>query len=622
MKCNNRGYYYLPLLFAFWMFVFALLRLMFYWVNAKSGINYFEGMEHGWRTDLATTGYLVFLPAVFWFSGNFFSSASVRLNKIGFLFSAVCFTLICFIDVVSLPLFPEWGSTFNLRAITSTESPGEAAITFLDYFKLKWLLMFLTPTVLGIFALHRIMLHFSNHIGNKVHRIALPLIVLPLLLLGMRGNIGKVPIQVSSAFYSHNQTANFLAVNKTFYFVSTLKQKKHLEIESIAFDKTELAQTWAKLYPEPAEGDTLSILTTLRPNIVVIVLEGCPADVFEPLGGFEGISPNFTELCKQGLLFNQIYASGFRTDQGMLNILSGLPALPFLNLMSDTELSRKYPSVLTELHNSGYFTSYMYGGDAGFSNFSFYFRHNNISAIVDKNSFSAKERCISWGVPDNFLFQRAGQELNTYKQPFFACIMTQSTHSPFDLQEKPHFPGEEISEKFKSSAYFTDSCIASFLNVNRNSEWYRNTIFIVVSDHGSLYLGNRDFNDHNRFRIPLLFYGEVLKPEFRGKTNATVGNSHDLPATLLTQLGLDYSPFPFSKNLLATSIYHHAFWITEQNIGWITSDRRMVFNFSTRDIYFTEGDTSNNKNYVSDGIRFYKILADYALKQEAPPRIR
>lgn len=616
---KQKSLYYIPVLFIFWMFSFTLLRVMFYWVNVKSGISFLDGELHGLPTDVATTCYLIALPALLWLIGSFYKPWFRLTNKISFTLSAFCFVLVCFIDVASLPLFPEWGTSLNLRAVSAVESPHETAITVFDYFRLKWLLLLLIPSVLGVLALWEISQYLPQPIDNKYLRFSLVLLLFPLLFVGMRGGIDKIPIQVSSAFYSNNQTANFLAVNKTFYFVTTLKQKKHLEIESRYFDESDLANTYCKLYGRHAENDSSAIFTTSRPNIVLIVLEGCPADVFEPLGGIAGITPNFGKLCNQGLLFSQVYASGFRTDQGLLNLLSGVPALPFLNLMSDIELSDNYPSILTVLNDAGYYTSFMYGGDADFSNFDSYFLHNNTDKIVDKQCFPKTEQTISWGVPDDLLLNRVAQELNTYKEPFFSCIMTQTSHPPFDLSGKHHFPGNGTSEMFKSCVYFTDSCIASFIEGNQHSKWYKNTVFIVISDHGSLYLGICDFNDHNRFRIPLLMVGEALKNDYRGKTIANIGNSHDLPTSLLSQLQLDHSQFALSKNLLVDSAYHHAYWITEQNIGWITAAHRIVFNFSTSEVYFTEGDTTGIKTSVNDGLRFYKMVADYALKNKLPP---
>ena len=57
-----------------------------------------------------------------------------------------------------------------------------------------------------------------------------------------------------------------------------------------------------------------------------------------------------------------------------------------------------------------------------------------------------------------------------------------------------------------------------------------------------------------RFRIPLLFYGEVVKPEFRGKVIGKIASQIDVAPTLLGQLGVDYSAYSRSKNILDPSV--------------------------------------------------------------------
>ena len=70
-------------------------------------------------------------------------------------------------------------------------------------------------------------------------------------------------------------------------------------------------------------------------------------------------------------------------------------------------------------------------------------------------------------------------------------------------------------------------------------------------------------------KIPLLFYGPVLKPEFRGKINTHLGYQPDLAATLLPQLNLDASVFPWSKNLLDDTTSEFAYTAYEEGFAWL-----------------------------------------------------
>ena len=94
-----------------------------------------------------------------------------------------------------------------------------------------------------------------------------------------------------------------------------------------------------------------------------------------------------------------------------------------------------------------------------------------------------------------------------------------------------------MEDKFRSTAYYTDSCVGAYIHEAKKQSWYKNTLFVLVADHGHRLPKNEFENYHpNRYRIPLLFYGDVIKPGFRGTKITKVGNQTDIAATLLNQL--------------------------------------------------------------------------------------
>jgi hypothetical protein len=67
----------------------------------------------------------------------------------------------------------------------------------------------------------------------------------------------------------------------------------------------------------------------------------------------------------------------------------------------------------------------------------------------------------------------------------------------------------------------------------------------------------------------MLFYGEVIRDEFRGTQWPKLGNQHDIAATLLAQLNLPADNFRFSKNLFNPHSPEFAYYSTEDGVGWI-----------------------------------------------------
>jgi hypothetical protein len=83
----------------------------------------------------------------------------------------------------------------------------------------------------------------------------------------------------------------------------------------------------------------------------------------------------------------------------------------------------------------------------------------------------------------------------------------------------------------------------------------------------------------------MLFYGNVLKSEFRGMKMDSVCSQTDLAATLLSQLGLPYDKYNWSKNLFNPYSKHFAFFGSDAASGWIDSKNDFIFEYD-KDNYF------------------------------------
>jgi len=138
----------------------------------------------------------------------------------------------------------------------------------------------------------------------------------------------------------------------------------------------------------PKKDSVISVLTTNRPNIVLFVLESFTADVFEALGGEKGVTPNLDSTLHHGILFNNIYSQGYRTDQGLADVLSGFPATPNFSIMMQPEKYPKLPFLPKILSDAGYHNSFYYGGELDFANMKAYLLQSGISDLHDKSSYS------------------------------------------------------------------------------------------------------------------------------------------------------------------------------------------------------------------------------------------
>jgi phosphoglycerol transferase MdoB-like AlkP superfamily enzyme len=329
------------------------------------------------------------------------------------------------------------------------------------------------------------------------------------------------------------------------------------------------------------------ILTTKKPNVVIIILESFTADIIEDLGGERGITPSLNRIIKDGVFFNNIYSSGTRTDQGIVSLLNGWPAIPYYSIMRSTAKSNQLPSMPKIFLEEGYATSFLYGGESNFSNLNVYCTTQKFQKVLERKNFSNSANAGGWGVPDEFVFARQIEELDKTKEPFLNVLMTLSNHEPFNVPGPTRFPGKDDSNKFRNSAAYTDDCLGKYLLEAKNKSWYKNTLFIIVADHGHELPKNTNVYYPESHRIPLLFYGDVIKPEFKGAVVTKLGGHHDLAGTLLPQLGLNevalrqvsgQTQFSWSKNLLNPTVSNYAYYVIDQLVGWV--DEKYWFGYS------------------------------------------
>jgi phosphoglycerol transferase MdoB-like AlkP superfamily enzyme len=334
------------------------------------------------------------------------------------------------------------------------------------------------------------------------------------------------------------------------------------------------------------------LFKTSTPNIVFLILEGWTADVIEPLGGESGVTPYFNALCREGLLFDQFYANGNRTDKGLAAIISSQPALAKSSIINNIQKFTSLPSIPAELKKKNYTTSFYYGGASEFANMKGYWINAGYEDIVDLDKFPLTKRNAEWGVHDDVLFEKVLEELGNRQTPFFASILTLSSHEPFQVPYTSAFKGKDEGDQYRNSVAFSDEALGKFFAQAKQQPWYQNTVFIILADHGHQWPKDRKSYDPDRFKIPFLVVGGALKPEYVGTINHTIASQIDIAAMVLTQLKSNASAFNWSKNFLDTAYHPYAVFTYNDGIGIVKNGVRLVFDQESKQRIWQEGDST------------------------------
>lgn len=524
--------------------------------------------------------YMTVAPLLFFLFFLFaYKNKIVPFNWIA-LYNQVLIVLFSMLAVANFNIYQEWGSKINAKALGfAISSPNEAMASSASS------PIFLSLSVLAILIggglwLQRLLILKTAAVTGRpfLLKLIFAVALLALNFLLIRGGLGVSPNNQSMAYYSDAPLLNHAAVNTEWNLVSSILTNKHASKNADLYLPEKVSAAMMKDLYAVEKDTTIQILTTTRPNVVLIIMESFTADLTKTLGNEDGITPNFDRMMNDGVLFSNIYSTGNRTDKGIIGTLAGFPSIAAESIVKWPEKLEKIPAISQTFANNGYQTSFFYGGQSEFDNYKMFIVSHAYQSLVDKSSFSAKDMNSKWGAYDGVVFNRQLKDLNKQKQPFFSTQMTLTNHEPFEVPGKYRFGNKDNTEKFKSTAFYTDSCLNSFLNEAKKQPWYKNTLFIFVADHGHILpKGRQEVYVPQRYHIPLLFFGEVIKKEFRGSHFDKVGSQIDIASTLLHQLHMDTKPFIWSKNLLNPYTKSFAWFSWDNGMGFLDSKQCVTF---------------------------------------------
>lgn len=606
----------------FWLLFFAINRLAFeiYFrdkLKIASGKEILGSFLFALRLDLATAAYIAALPLLVSLAVWFVPGARVKAIYYK-IYIWICILVVCFLTILDFNIFQEWSTKVNYRVFDSIihqfsesmASSGSAPIGLCITIGVVLL-------VIGI-LLSNVVIDY-RHIKQPTKtssKIAYSLILIFITFSALRGGWQTIPANQSMAYYSQKQILNQSSLNTEWNLFDNIIENLRAAHNPYIFMPPKTADSLSRsLFLQKAD-TTLHILKTKRPNIVIFQLESFTADVIESLGGDKGVCPNIEKFISKGVLFDSVYAAGDRTDKGMVAILSGFPSQAIRTIITNNTKQEKLPAIPEVLIPQGYATSYFYGGEVEYMNFKSYMLTHQIQHITAMNNFDRSQVDSKWGVNDGTLLDTHVGYLNTEKQPFFSLVETLTNHEPFDMPAKAHFPGPNVANKFRSTAYYTDSCLNAYFEQAKKQPWYKNTLFILVADHGHrLPRNTSESYQPSKYHIPLIFFGEAIKEEYRGKKISKLANQTDIAATVLAQLDLPYDRFKWSKDILNPGTPPFAFFDWDNGMGFMLPGQTISFDNLGKQIVYThdpKGDKATKDKALLYGKAFLQqIYTEY-----------
>ena len=513
-----------------------------------------EVIGHGLSLDISTALYFLIIPFfVAW--ASIWLPMPRWLVKPYYIFVAIAFSLAFVYDTC---LYPYWHFKLDALCLQYLETPSEAMASVSTGYILLLLLALIVVAVIISLAYIYVVPVYRLKKGHWWESFLFVMLI-PVIVIGIRGGLDESTTNIGQVYYSQNQFLNHSAVNPVFSFLASFEKTASYVPDYQFMDNDECEAMMQGLYPTTSENpDTL--LTTQRPNVVIILMESCGGVFTQDIGGKKEVMPNLNRLESEGVYFSRFYANSYRTDRGTLCTWSGYPSFPRSSVMKMPAKTRLLPGIAGSMLREGYTTSYLYGGDINFTNMRGYLVNIGFEDLYWKTDYTLEEQqSAQWGVRDDITFKTLSQMVEQKSQqekPFLIGYSTLSSHEPWDV------PTHRLDDEILNAFNYLDECIGNFISEMKKSPAWDNLLIILLPDHGYSYgeVGEEHpMHDH----VPMLWLGGAVKEPRR---ITQICNQTDLPATLLGQLGIDHQDYHFSRDVLSKN-YTYPFATHTYNNG-------------------------------------------------------
>lgn len=532
----------------------------------------FGVVSHGLYLDVTMAGYVCALPILFVLVATWLPNPIwKRLCQV---FTTLAAALIAITFAGNLGLYGYWGFPLDGSVLQYLASPKEAAasvtakeavaytLTAAAYFTL----LYLTYRA----CLKPLNTNYRTGWLAKLAVTVVMLLVAGLDFLAIRGGVTTAVANVSKVYFSDKATLNHAAVNPTFSLISSISDSN--EFDNYNFAPEELcAERFSAISGDKSLKPSAQLLNCDRPNIVLIIAESFGRSTVDETVGGEAVAPNFQRLKGEGVWFENLIASSFRTDRGVLATLSGLPSQPTMSLMKYPQKASALPSIAKSLSKVGYSTTYIHGGDLNFTDMASYLYNTGFEKLVALKDLKFDSPTSKWGYADNLLadyFVESIATLSASSKPYFAVWQTLSSHEPFDV------PTTKFADRMLCSMHFADSCINSVIERLKASEEWDKTLVIIIADHAYNYPYGISASSVTRHRIPMLWLGGAVKEP---TVVTQYCSQSDTAATLLSQLGLPHSDFAMSRDIFAPQSRDFGYYTFNNGFGVVDSSGATIF---------------------------------------------
>ena len=381
----------------------------------------------------------------------------------------------------------------------------------------------------------------------------------PFVVAGIRGGFATAvrPITISNANqYVDRPTDAALVLNTPFSLYRTIG-KAVFVVPEYYQDEAAMASVFTPIH---VPNDSVPMT---KKNVVVLIVESFGREYIGALNGtlensrYRGYTPCVDSLIAKSITFSHSYCNGRKSIDGMPSILSSIPC--FVEPFFLTPASMNHVSgIASLLVGEGYQTAFFHGAQRGSMGFQAFARSTGFQEYYGREDYDEDTRFGGdadfdgmWAIWDEPFLQYYAAKMSEMKEPFMTAVFTASSHHPYVIPEKYKDVYPEEGLTIHKCIRYTDMAIGRFFQEASRQPWFKNTIFVLTSDHTNQSDHMEYQTDLGGFCSPIIIYEPGVtdqQPEMQQK----IAQQIDILPTLMGRLHYPKPYFAFGIDVLNT----------------------------------------------------------------------
>ena len=386
-------------------------------------------------------------------------------------------------------------------------------------------------------------------------------ICVPLGVGACRGGLetGVRPITINNANqYVDRPTDCAIVLNTPFALMRTIG-KDVFTVPSYFKSEQEAAKIFTPIHKLTPTG------SFRHKNVVVLIVESFGREYIGGLnkmyfgGKYKGYTPNVDKLIEKSAVWYYSFCNGRKSIDGMPSVLCGIPMFKEPFVLTPASMNN-YTSMAGLLSKEGYSTAFFHGANRGSMGFLAFANKTGFQQYYGRQDYDADPRLGKgkdddfdghWGIWDEPFLQYWCTKIGEMKQPFMTTCFTVSSHTPYIIPEKYKKVYPEEGIVMHKCIRYTDMAIGKFFEKASKQPWFKNTIFVMTSDHTNLSDHQQYQTDIGGFCSPIIIYDpsqELVKPGMRNG----IAQQIDILPTVLSILNYNKPFLSFGCDLMTT----------------------------------------------------------------------